>query len=314
MNDLIRHAGLAERANRQAGRSIVELMIATTLGLVVLGAVLSTVISSSASTRTQDGVATLTEDAQIALNLVTGHLRMAGFSAPRLNSLPGARSANYDGAAIRGCSNEFNDVTEPDLTNVTCAAGNGPNAFSVAYEADNFNTLAVGAANTPTDCLGRPLPAQASPLGGNFFVAENRFFIRPNAMTGEPELACAGNGGAGFVAPQALITHVEDMQVTYGVSEAAIGPWGEDVFEGRVARYMDATALDTTFAAEGVMNRWLRVSSARVCLLMRTDDGLTDVPTPYIDCDGALVNPPDRRLRVAVSSTVSLRNATALPL
>lgn len=296
----------------QSGRSLIELMIATTVSLIVLGAVMNSVVGTSSASRTQDNLARLTEDAQIALNLITGHLRMGGYSRPRLNALPGSPFSNYDGAAIRGCSNEFVDVAEPDLASVACVAGTGPNAFAIAYEADALNTLAMGAGNDePTDCLGRILPVQASPIAGNFTVAENRFFIRNNAA-GEPELACAGNGGVGFGAAQTLVSNVENLRLDYGVTETVIGPWGNNEFAGRVSRYLSAAQLDATFAVEPVLTRWSRVSSVRVCLLMRTDDRVTDVATPYLACDGTTVTPTDRRLRVAVSSTVNLRNNSAV--
>ena len=66
---------------RQGGRSMIELMVAVTISLVVLGTVMTLVVGMSHGSRTQEGQSRLTENAQIALNLVTGHLRMSGFSS-----------------------------------------------------------------------------------------------------------------------------------------------------------------------------------------------------------------------------------------
>ncbi len=296
-------------ASRQRGRSIVEVMIAMTISLFVMATVLALVAGSSRGSRTQDSQSKLTENAQVALNLITGHLRMSGYSRPRVNAIPGASVANYEGAAVRGCEGGFVDSTEPDMSLTLCVGGAGSEAISIAYEADINNTL-VQAANVPTDCLGQPLLAQPSAFGGVFFVAENRFYI--DAAAGDPVLVCDGNGGPGFGNPQALISNVEDFQVLYGVSDTGVTQFGNTEFNGRTERYLSANQLDAQFPAEDVMTRWSRVSSVRVCLLMRTDDDVTDELTPYFDCFGNLVNPPDRRLRFAVSSTVNVRNNSAV--
>ncbi len=291
----------------QAGRSMIEMMIAITISLVVLGTVMTLVVGTSRGSRTQENQSRLTENAQIALNLIAGHLRMSGYSLPRFNAIPGARSSNYEGAAVRGCDGPFIDAAEPDLALVQCAPPGAPNALAIAYEADAGNTLLVGP-NQPSDCLGQALVPQASPFGGNFFVAENRFYITNNALTNNPQLVCDGNGGPGFGNPQAIIENVDDFQVLYGVSGTTASNFGNIVYEGRTEQYVNADQLDLAFALEQPMTRWSRVSSVRICLLMRTDDFVTDEVTPYFDCQGNLVNPGDRRLRVAVSSTVSLRN------
>lgn len=293
-------------ATRQQGRTLVEIMIGMVLGLMVLGTVMSTVVNTSVSSRTQDNLGKLGEDAQIALNVVAGHIRMAGFSSPRVNTTPGAQSSNYTGAPVRACDGPIGDLNAP-MVNIACGAVNQPNMFSVAYEADLANTLAVG--GVPTDCLGQPLAPQVSPFGGNFFVAENRFFIR-NGANGEPELACAGNGGPGFATPQTLVENVEDMRLTFGITNTAVTEWGNTVFAGRVSNYLTADQVDVQFAAEDVMTRWNRISAVRLCIQLRTNDNVTTEPTPYTDCTGNIVTPADRRLRVAVSTTVSLRNRT----
>ncbi|MGB7303899.1 MAG: PilW family protein [Burkholderiaceae bacterium] len=291
----------------QHGRTLVEIMIGMVIGLMVLGTVMRTVVSTSVSSRTQDNLGKLSEDAQIALNLVADHVRMAGFSTPRINTTPGTASSNYTGAPMRGCDGAINDLTAP-MQNIICGAANQPNMFSVAYEADLANTLAIN--GIPSDCLGQDLPPQVSPFTGNFFVAENRFFIR-NGANGEPELACAGNGGLnGFNAPQTLIENVEDMRLTYGISNTSVTEWGNTVFAGRVSNYLTADQLDINFAAEDVMTRWNRISAVWICMQLRTNDGVANEPTPYTDCTGNVVVPPDRRLRIAVTTTVSLRNRT----
>ncbi len=294
---------------RQSGRTVVELMISMVLGLVVLGAVMNSVATSGVSGRAMQGMSKLNEDAQVALNLVSSHVRMAGFSSPRINGIPGLQAANYGGAPIRACDSPFVDAAVPGIDNLVCAGIDSPNAFSVAYEADQFNSLML-VPGQPTDCLGQALPAQISPFGGNFFLAENRFFVR-NGANGNPELACAGIGD-NFAAAQTLVRNVEDMRLTFGTGDIGTGTFGNQVYTGRVSSYLTAAELDAhpVFGVEPVATRWRRVGSVRVCLQVRSDDGLADEPTPYVDCFGNVITPADRRLRVAVTTTVNLRNTS----
>ncbi len=290
---------------KQSGRSLIEIMIGMAIGVTVLGSVMATVIHTSVSSRTSDNLSKLSEDAQITLDLVANHIRMAGFTPPRVNTLPGNPTSNYTGIPIRGCNGAMVDRTVP-MTAIVCGAP-GPNAFSVAYEADLFNT--VNLANLPTDCLGRPIPAQPSPYGGNFSLAENRFFIADN--NGNPSLMCAGNGQpGGFAVPMVLAENVEDLRITYGLTNVTRGDNNEQLFDGRTSNYGTADQIDLNFGAEPVGERWNRVSAVRICLQMRTDDNVTDEPTPYIDCQGNLTNPGDRRLRASVVTTVVLKNRT----
>lgn len=288
---------------RQQGRNLVELMVTMVLGIIVLGAVLNTVATSGTSGRTMNSLAQLTEDAQVAINLVAGHARMAGFSAPRVNGIPGLASGNLDGAPIRGCDSGFANPGVGDIGNLLCAGAGQPNGFSVAYEADPSNTLTL-VPGQPTDCLGQAIPLVASALGGNFFRAENRFFL-----VGD-DLVCAGVGDA-FANPQVMVRNVEDMRVTYGVGEVAAGAFGNQVFQGQVRTYLTAAELDAhpVFGPEPLATRWRRVSSVRICLVVRSEDELAEV-APFVDCFGNTVAPADRRLRVAVTTTVSLRNTS----
>ncbi|MEZ5660602.1 MAG: PilW family protein [Burkholderiaceae bacterium] len=291
----------------QAGRTMVELMISLVLGLIVLGAVMNTVASNGVGGRTMTGLSKLNEDAQVALNLVSSHLRMGGYTLPRINGIPGLRATNFNGMPVRGCDSAFANPSVP-LTALACVGANQPNAVAVAYEADQFNSLTL-VPGQPTDCLGQALPAQASPFAGNFYVAENRFWVR--VLGGEGQLVCSGSGD-NFARPQVLVRNVEDMRLTYGIGQLAAGPWGNTVYEGRVREYLTAAQIDAhpVYGLEPPDQRWHRVTSVRVCLQLRSDDNVADAPVPYVNCFGNTVTPADRRVRVAVTTTVNLRNTS----
>src|SRR5690606_7802790 len=85
-------------------------------------------------------------------------------------------------------------------------------------------------------------------------------------------------------------------------------------FGGETVNYMTADQLTPACPVTGAVppNSWCAVSSIRICLLMRSADNAADqVSTPYVACDGTLQAQPDRRLRRAMVTTVSIRNRTA---
>lgn len=295
-------------ARRVAGRSLVELLIALTLALVLVAAALFTVAGTGQTTRQQDALARLDEDGSLALALMAAQLRQAGFSLPRAQTARGVAASHYAGAGVRGCDHGFVSVAAADEDALACAAGDtAPAAFTVAYEADTANTWPASGGQ-PTDCAGSQITARASALGGSYVLAENRFFIRVNAATGNPTLYCAGSGGTGF-ASQPLIDNVEDLRLSWGVAAAGVDASG--AFDGsrQLVRYLSAAQIDAEWPADP--RRWSRVVAVRLCVTLRTAAGAIDAPASHVDCAGERVQAADaalRRLRRSYETTVFLRN------
>lgn len=64
---------------KQLGFSLVELMIAMTIGVIILGAVSAVFLNSDRTNRTQDNLARLQENARFALNKMQTDIRMTGY-------------------------------------------------------------------------------------------------------------------------------------------------------------------------------------------------------------------------------------------
>lgn len=64
--------------HRQRGFSVAEMMVALTLGLVLLGGVITVLVNSKKNYVVQDSLARLQENARFALNFLARDLRMAG--------------------------------------------------------------------------------------------------------------------------------------------------------------------------------------------------------------------------------------------
>ena len=272
------------------GVSLIELMISLAIGLVVVGAVLVTFVDSGKVSRYQTALGQMNQDAQLALNLLSREVQLAGYVSPvqTLGSTP----------ALFGCDGTTGAVpfVDPAATgNLTCNASVGAtvSGFEVVYEADTYNTV-VATGNLPTDCLVNTQPAPS--LGP--YIVRNRYFV-DTGPANRPELYCASN----WSAKQPLVENVDDMQIWYGVVAAAAPT--------QVIRYAragkDASTVNTVNAQAA--GEWNNVMSVKICLLMRSSEPiLTDEDTQtYLDCDSTSVTYTDKFLRRAYFTTATVR-------
>ncbi len=79
--------------HRQHGLSLIELMIAITLGLVLIGGVINMFAASKQSNRIQNSLAELQDNARFALDTLSYDIRLAGFSGCNSASTPNNASA-----------------------------------------------------------------------------------------------------------------------------------------------------------------------------------------------------------------------------
>jgi len=264
--------------------SLLETLVALALGLGVLAAVLGQDAASRRSARLLAAQAQMSEDAQIALQLLTSELAMAGFALPQSLERAGDGWLRWRTALaeppLLACETGF---AAPSTTGpLVCAAQGTSAAFAVRYQADADNTVPLSGSSTPSDCLGHGLKAE-----GGVFLTENRWFI---ASSGErSELRCAsrlGNPG------QPLVDNVEAMALWLG--QALPGE------PGQVVRFIQASQVDD----------WARVRSVRLCLLLRSSEALlaSADEASYWDCQGRRQASSDGRLRRAFHASVALRN------
>lgn len=288
---------LVPAARHQHGYTLIELLISMLIGAIMIGAVLLAISGTGTTGLKQGGNSTVGEDGQIALNLLAGQVRMAGFWAPA-SPLPSLYTARR---MLFGCRNGFSNPTVADMENLACAAGTVNDSVAVRYDAREPGVVA-------TDCLGTAIPAAA---GG---WVDNRFYIA-NGPTGNPALFCRGSGGGNG---QMLVDNVETLQIRYGIAEptppdTASSPEVFDryAYQGRTIRYLRADQL-TTPCPRFPQNTtgWCSVTVARICIIMRTAAGVADqTGVPFVNCDGNSQTIADTRLRRTMVTTVSLRNS-----
>lgn len=298
---------------RQQGRTLLELMIAITIGLVILLALGTVYLGTTRTSRQAGSVSRMSEDAAIAFSLMGSHLRMAGYSVPRALILPGgaliggvkltAPDRNFTGAAVRGCDHGFVDALAAfDALACQTADTTKPAAVAVRFEGDAFNTVpvTVGGVVNPSDCLNQAVDAaKATPSAIdpalNFRLIDSRFTAKLGG-SGTPELYCGGNGGN--FTPQPLMQFVEGMQLRYGLAN--------DGNSRDVTHYATSDEVD---ALAGTLNdKWSRVVNLRVCVVMRSQGADQAGAGNYIDCNGSSVASPDSLARRSFTAFYALRN------
>lgn len=257
---------------------------------------------------------------------------------------------SYSVRGCDGKFTDINDATKT-INDLTCTGGDNskPDSIAITYEADSYNTVKT-ATGLPTDCLGNGLtnpgfalitndpatptanltpskisdgtnPATAA-TSVTYRLADNRFYIDTAAGSTVPSLYCQGNGGASGSTAQPLVENVEDLQFYWGLAKAPV-PSPDDM---TVAGYLDsANAIETDAslnsldvtppagapAANGKPNRWTRVVTVKICVVVRSEQPVASdaVSAQYVKCDGTLnTSPPDLRLRRAYTTVVALRN------
>ena len=290
--------------------TLVELLVAMTIGLFLIITVVSVYVSTAASSRASVFSAQMNEDAALAIELLQENIRLSGFSGQTIAGL-----RNFSGIPLRGCEGGFTAGTEGGLFDaLACVGGNGPDALAVRYEATLLNSQQVQPnplqPPLPANCTSAGVAAAIQGTGANISLADNRFYIQNDgANGGVPSLFCRGSNGAGaFSVEAALIPNIENMQIRYAITRL---PSVGQVMPHQVTAHVDAADA----ALGNIPLNWSRVAAVHVCLVARSaqpvplgNNQATDVGR-FVDCNGAVQTPVDRFLRRSYRTTVYLRNA-----
>ncbi len=283
---------------RLRGFSLIELMIAMTIGLVISLVVGQLFIGSRQAFTSTDNLSRLQENSRYAFSLISRELRSAG-----LRSDPRVPLATAYGAGGSFSGSDGGGTASDSIT--VKFQGSGP---------------ALGTADgTVQDCGGTRVPYGTAVV--------NTFFIQPdpnninNDNTAEPTLFCysslpaGANTGIGICAAgtagcYALVPGVENMQVLYGEDTGAL-PYTTNP-DGSIDRWIVAPAGPAALPATSPPI-WDNVLSVRISLLLRTDDrvGQTTDTRAYPMSNTSVSAPGnDTRLRRVFTSVVNLRDRT----
>ena len=124
----------------QTGVTLVELMVAMVLGLWLAAAALQLGWRSSQTRLVQAAYAEMHDNAQLALQLLTRDLQLAGYSAAQGVSVTAPSNTlvrGLKGPALFACDDGF---VAPLATGLSCQSAGNSAALEVVFEADAHNT------------------------------------------------------------------------------------------------------------------------------------------------------------------------------
>jgi type IV pilus assembly protein PilW len=292
------------RTPRPQGFSLIELMIAMTIGLILTMIIGQVFINSKQVFSSTDQLGRLQENARYAITNVTRQLRQSTYrSDPRVTA---TRTVVFvaGGAPVPSLTGTDGGTTGTPASGVS-------DILTVRYQGAGGGT-GTAADGTIQDCAGTRIDAQAF---GTFVTAT--YFVKndPN-NNNEPTLyctlevppspctiaTCAPCTSATTCFP--LVPGVENMQVTYGEDKLGSGTTSLTP-DGSIDRFVDASQVAN----------FENVLSVRISLLLRTDDRVANAPnsTSYSMTGTTVYGPAtstDLRLRRVFTTTVDLRNRT----
>ncbi|MBC8119110.1 MAG: prepilin-type N-terminal cleavage/methylation domain-containing protein, partial [Burkholderiaceae bacterium] len=158
---------------KQRGRTLIELIIAMAISLVIIAGVSSLYLSSSGVSRLAGEAGTAEESAQIAMFVIGGTIRLAGYGEILGSDYASQNQTLFDGAPVRGCTNSRFAVplpATPPLLDLNCTGAGAQDALYVRFQA-RPEIAAISVAERDrvalTDCLGDQTPFETiDPVSG----------------------------------------------------------------------------------------------------------------------------------------------------
>jgi len=287
---------------RAAGLTLVELMVAMTIGLVLIVGATQVYVDSSGAYRVNETTARLQENARYVLSVLEPDIRMSGYWGLTNHSdtivgkaLPTDAQSALGGAAASTCGVNFPLLLgfpvqgTNDSYTATCAANSAamPNADTITVRRASAVTVPPASASGPlrvcsthtsgllvTDITGtfcQDFDAQINNLIVNLYYVD-----QSSSQPGVPSLrrkALTAGPGPAFqpifpVPDEELVSGVEDLQVQYGVDLS-----GGGATSGAASEYLDAGATLTnllTTATPPAQNP-AQIVAVRIWILVRSD-------------------------------------------
>jgi len=301
---------------RMAGFSLIELMVATTIGLILTLLIGQIFINSKQMFTTTDNLSRVQENARYALAILTRAVRVASYKSdprlPRNDVVEVGPPANTTIGAFRA----MNTLIGTDGGTTGTPASGLPDSFTVLFQGNGD-----GAGNgdgTVQDCAGNRVDATATPYPLTWTLlttptyTANTYLIQADpANNNEPTLFCNTLPPPAVCTPGTatclpLVPGVENMQIVYGEDQIGIPGTSTSLQpDGSIDRFVPASSV----------GNWNRVLSVRISLLMRTEDRVAANVTPastFYAMSGTNVYAPgtDTRVRRQFTTVIDLRNRT----
>ena len=245
---------------RQRGMTLAELLVALTLGLVVLLAGSTLLVGANASYAGHADAAAIDDSGRYALEVIGRAVRQGAFAD--WERLGAAGPASGAPAPLLGLDDRSLGKTSFGIDDALPDSVNGSDVLAVRYAGAGTGPDGDGSV---LNCAGFPVHALEDGWS-IFYVARNG--------DGQNELRCKYRGATSWGA-DAVVAGVDSFQVMYGIDT-------DTPRDGAANRYVNASALSALDAAlplsganaaelEAERNTrtwWKRVTSVKVALLL----------------------------------------------
>jgi type IV pilus assembly protein PilW len=204
----------------------------------------------------------------------------------------------------------FNLTENHDLTNgqlMVATDCNHVSVFQASAAAGDTVVHAKAGLNDSKD-LGKPINTTYTYAAGArlYKLHAATYYVDANPQ-GVPSLYRSSPNDAGAVVAEELVEGVEDLRVTYGVDSSSPADGETDTVGG--VPYLTASGVTNAVALGPAADRWNKVVSLRISLLMRTIEDRVVPEKQLYDYNGAdNIEPDDLRLRKVFTHVIKLRN------
>lgn len=335
--------------HKQAGLSLIELMISITLGLILMAGVVQMFVSSKSVFTTQQSMSRIQETGRLAIEFLSRDIRMAGFyGCFRPNMADVNRRLQNDalvidslygnfGEAIRGYASkgDLSAVQRAYLTGADIQADSNVLVVRFASPAPRI----INASNTDTtlqvfstqaisnNCVDGLCVNDAAVVSDCFrarvFRVSALSTTAPNlVITHADSWNIATDLTASYSSGEVLPMNTTSYFIATGASGAP-SLWQKlnqkaaiEVLEGvEKIIYKFSTEDNASYREAGAITDWGAVNSVRIFVVARSiENNAVPEPQPYA-IDGVTTTPvlPDRYMRQVFTATVGLRSrATTL--
>lgn len=316
----------------QSGFGLVELMIAMTIGLILLGGIGYVFLGSRGAFRTTENLSRMQENARYALDMMSRDIRMAGYvGCGNMASIPVKTIANPpvpDIASGKALIGYDNGASWANPSGVTRAAGDVLSIMA-AFGGGVSLTGNVAPQNANIQVDGNPDGFEA----GDVLVVTNcvnaDIFKATTVSTGSSTVitlahANSSNTGnrVGTYGPDAFVMRMNQYSYFIGTNTAGnralyrVGLSGnaeelvENVQDMQFRYGLDTNADGAVDSFSPTPGNWAQVASVTVNLLMRSPDTNISTSQVPITFNNGTFTPTgtDRRLYQVYAATVGVRN------
>ena len=306
-----RHRAPPARAMR--GMTLIELLVALTIGLLVTLVAVAALIAGQGGYRAVDATADLRDRQRFALTQIAELVKQTGYengtlrkSATRVNELrAGTARADLYEPDVFGWNNSTFVMSQAttaggaiSTATMTARPGSdttGSDILVIRFQGSSAGLAPDGSANDVADnsminCAGGGVPGILNVTGGALDInSRPASALYVDTSSGEPNLMCATyqynpatTSWAWSASPIPLVEGVESFQVLYGVQGitpgAAVAAASAELtsshnLEPPMDRWLRADQLNVSTDPAGTRRNWRQVRAIKIGIVMRGAPG-----------------------------------------